>query len=169
MIRLLSLSSLLFLFMFSTFSSAVEYRDPESIPQPYANLTWTLPTTDVDGNPVTIQTLIVAYGLVSSSEPATEVNTEGVVDNWQVTVTEAGLYSFRVMAVDTVGTESDWSNEATALMSGVRVRPGAPSDLNSDPIDNIALHHAIDDCMVSGASCIADIKLRWKSSNSEGS
>ena len=83
-------------------------------------LTWTPPTTNVDGSPLTdLAGFKIYYGTSSSSYTQTINLADPAATGYTVTnLTDGGTYFFAVTAYDTSGNESDYSNEASKTASG---------------------------------------------------
>lgn len=81
-----------------------------------AEVSWTAPTEDTSGNPVTVAGYKVYYG----SNPGQYTASVGIPNAGVVSAMiedlAAGTWYFAVTALDSVGTESDWSNEASKVV-----------------------------------------------------
>ena len=163
MIKLLLSTSLLLLSILSTLSYAQDFREPAVFSQPALNLTWTLPTLNTDGQAVTVDHMIVGYGIVGSPAPVTEVATPGPDESYVLTGIPEGTYAMRVLPVDTDGLESAWSGEVVATITGARFRPEATQDLAATEESGLtSLHNAIDECADVGTdNCIASVNFNW--------
>jgi len=83
----------------------------------FATLTWDPPTTNTDGTSLTdLAGYKVYYGTTSGNYTAsTDV---GNVTTYTVSDLPPQVYYFAITAYDTVGNESDYSNEAYKTISG---------------------------------------------------
>ncbi len=80
------------------------------------SLTWTAPTTNADGTPLTD---LSGYYVHHGTSPGVygQSTFVGLTTNAQVTNLSAGTYYFAVTASDTSGNVSDYSNEATSTVT----------------------------------------------------
>jgi hypothetical protein len=84
-------------------------------PSNSATLTWDPPSTNTDGTPLTdLAGHKVYYGTTSGNY--TEVIDVGNVITYKVGGLQPGTYYFAVIAYDTSGNESDYSNEVSRII-----------------------------------------------------
>ena len=77
-----------------------------------ATLAWDAPTTNVDGTPIAgLAGFKIYYGTASGTY--TGIVDVGSVTNYAINNLAVGTYYFSVTAYDSVGSESDFSNEVS--------------------------------------------------------
>jgi hypothetical protein len=86
-----------------------------------ATLTWDAPTTRADGTPLNPATDLSMYKIYYGTASHTYTQVVNVTNPGTTTITQtlnlpAGTYYFAVTVVDTLGQESNYSNEATKAM-----------------------------------------------------
>lgn len=100
--------------------------------------TWTAPTNNTDGTPLTD---LAGYKLYKSSTPEIGYSQEGpdivgtpppITVDWNPTTPTDGTFYFVVTAFDVSGNESGRSNEVSVKYDNIA--PGAPGNLTPTPI-----------------------------------
>lgn len=82
-------------------------------------LSWTAPTKNTDGTALTdLDGYIVYYGTNSGNYPNTETIDTASVTSYLVENLSAGSWFFVITAVNTTGIESEFSGEATKIVTG---------------------------------------------------
>jgi hypothetical protein len=86
-----------------------------------ATLTWNAPMTRADGSPLNPATDLSMYKIYYGTASHTYTQVVNVTNPGTTTITQtlnlpAGTYYFAVTVVDTLGQESNYSNEATKAM-----------------------------------------------------
>ena len=91
-------------------------------------LSWTAPTQNTDGTPLTdLDGYKIYYGLTSGGPFPSEVDvTDETVTTYVLDGLSTGTYFFVATAYNTAGIESDYSGEATKTLQSI---PTAPTNL----------------------------------------
>lgn len=96
---------------------------------PTVTLTWTAPTTNTDGTPLTdLAGYKLYYGKVSGTYTSV-ITIVGNVTTYTVTGLLDGTYYFVVTAYDAVGNESAYSNQVSYTID--TLAPSRPGNLNA--------------------------------------
>lgn len=102
-------------------------------PMSTATLKWTVPTTRIDGSPLT-QDQIAGFDVFDSTSttPLVPVGTvPGAAGSFTTDVLAVGVHNFSVVCRDTSGHSSAASNVASVTVAPVAANPSAVSDLTA--------------------------------------
>lgn len=92
-----------------------------------ATLTWTLPTTRVDGSPLAVTDI----ASVHIFDGGVEIDHVGAVTSFTTDVLTVGQHDFTVTVTDTTGHTSAASNVSSVTVVAVLANPSPVSDLTA--------------------------------------
>ena len=99
-----------------------------------ANVTWTAPTTNVNGTPLTNLAKFKVYYGTSSSALNSSVTVDDITQrSATISSLSPGTWYFAVRAVNTSNTESANSNVATKVVSGAQAAKSVAITINAAP------------------------------------
>jgi len=104
-----------------TFTGAAPQPPSGTVTGP-AQLSWTAPAVDVNGNPVTIASYIIQYGTTDFSQSVTTT-----ASTYTFSALAAGTWQFEIVSVDTAGLQSAPSNPVTLTIVGSQTCGLAPA------------------------------------------
>jgi hypothetical protein len=94
-----------------------------------ANLTWTPPTTNADGSPLTDLTSYAIYRGPSASTMALLTIVPATVPAYTDTPLPVGTYYYCVAAINSVGTSSSCSESISTTIVAMATFPNPPTNL----------------------------------------